>query len=58
MRNRHKLIQMLREIVYLLGVDKHIGQGECIDIAKGRDKIPMSISEGYRQIQRKRWHKK
>lgn len=48
----------MSQIVYLLGLDEYIGCGECIDIAKGKDKIPMSISEGYKQIQRKRWRKR
>jgi len=43
---------MITAIVQLLNVDKFYGVSERIDIAKGRDKIPMSVREGWEQIKR------
>ena len=43
-------------ILKLLNVDKFYGKDEFIEIAKGKNKLPETLKEGYQQIKRKiRW---
>lgn len=50
---------MLEAIIYLLNVDPHYGQGENIDIAKGKYKLPTSLKEGWEQVKRNRaWQRR
>ena len=50
---------MLEAIVFLLNVDHHYGQGRNIEIAKGKNKIPTSLAEGWQQFKRNReWQKR
>ena len=46
-------------ITELLSIDKFIGVSKNVDIAKGINKIPSSLSEGVEQIKRQNaWLKK
>ena len=46
-------------IIEMLQLDKMIGVSKNIDIAKGVNKIPTSLSEGFEQLKRqKEWSKK
>lgn len=50
---------MINEITDLLKIDPYYGVSENIEIAKGYNKIPLSIKEGYEQFKRKReWRKR
>tara|TARA_R110000751_G_scaffold80133_2_gene161580 strand:- start:378 stop:515 length:138 start_codon:yes stop_codon:yes gene_type:complete len=40
-------------LLQLLNIDKFYGISETMEIAKGKNKIPMTIKEGYEQIKRK-----
>jgi hypothetical protein len=43
-------------ILKLLNVDDFYGQDETIEIAKGKNKLPETLKEGYNQIKRnRRW---
>ena len=43
-------------ILKLLNVDEFYGIDETIEIAKGKNKLPESLKEGYKQIKRNmRW---
>tara|TARA_R110002074_G_scaffold353681_1_gene525431 strand:- start:160 stop:303 length:144 start_codon:yes stop_codon:yes gene_type:complete len=45
-------------VLKLLNIDKFYGVSETIEIAKGKNKIPLSFKEGYKQIKRNRkWQK-
>jgi|TARA_R110002126_G_scaffold102991_3_gene235433 hypothetical protein len=40
----------------LLNVDEFYGESESIEIAKGKNKLPETLREGYEQIKRnRRW---
>jgi len=50
---------MLKEIFELLKSGEHYGQSEYIEIAKGKNKIPDTWIETFKQHKRKlKWHKK
>ena len=40
-------------LLQLLNIDKFYGISETMEIAKGKNKIPITIKEGYEQIKRK-----
>tara|TARA_R100001369_G_scaffold3678_1_gene11384 strand:- start:2058 stop:2198 length:141 start_codon:yes stop_codon:yes gene_type:complete len=40
-------------LLQLLNIDKFYGVSKTMDIAKGKNKIPMTIRESYDQIKRK-----
>ena len=43
-------------ILKLLNVDEFYGIDKTIEIAKGKNKLPESLKEGYKQIKRnRRW---
>jgi len=43
-------------ILKLLNVDNFYGKDEYIEIAKGKNKLPETLREGYEQIKRnRRW---
>mgnify|MGYP003117847619 CR=1 FL=1 len=43
-------------ILKLLNVDEFYGEDKNIEIAKGKNKLPESLKEGYKQIKRnRRW---
>jgi hypothetical protein len=45
-------------VLKLLNIDKFYGVSKTIEIAKGKNKIPLSFKEGYKQIKRNRkWQK-
>jgi hypothetical protein len=45
-------------VLKLLNIDEFYGVSETIEIAKGKNKIPLSFKEGYKQIKRNRkWQK-
>ena len=45
-------------VIKLLNIDEFYGVSETIEIAKGKNKIPLSFKEGYKQIKRNRkWQK-
>jgi|TARA_B100000768_G_C11030314_1_gene269811 hypothetical protein len=45
-------------ILKLLNVDNFYGQDESIEIAKGKNKLPETFKEGFKQIKRHtRWKK-
>ena len=48
------------ELMYqLLKSDKHLGQSETIDIARGKYKLPLTIKEKKKQIEiEKAWKRK
>ncbi|MCP4490472.1 MAG: hypothetical protein GY820_24620 [Gammaproteobacteria bacterium] len=48
---------MIKNILFLL---QHAnGETESIQIAQGKNKLPMNLKEGYKAIKREiRWHKK
>ena len=40
----------------LLNVDEFYGESESIEIAKGKNKLPETLKEGFKQIKRnRRW---
>ena len=41
-------------ILKLLNIDEFYGIDETIEIAKGKNKLPESLKEGYKQIKRNR----
>ena len=41
-------------IIRLLNLDNFYGQGETIEIAKGKYKLPTTLKEGIKQIKRLR----
>lgn len=43
---------MVKEIIELLYMDKYYNVSENVEIAKGKYKIPQSVSEGLTQIKR------
>tara|TARA_R110000772_G_scaffold83493_6_gene176630 strand:- start:10578 stop:10718 length:141 start_codon:yes stop_codon:yes gene_type:complete len=43
---------MLENIIYLLNLDDFYGVSENIDIAKGKNKIPLTFKEGWRARKR------
>jgi hypothetical protein len=50
---------MIKEILELLKSDNHYNQSELIEIAKGKNKIPDTWIEAFKQHKRKlKWHKK
>lgn len=50
---------MVKEILELLKAADHYGQSEFIEIAKGKNKIPNTWLEAFKQHKRKlKWHKK
>tara|TARA_R110000744_G_scaffold46212_5_gene102353 strand:+ start:162 stop:302 length:141 start_codon:yes stop_codon:yes gene_type:complete len=40
-------------VIKLLNIDNFYGIDEVIEIAKGKNKIPETIKEGFQQIKRK-----
>jgi len=40
-------------ILKLLNIDEFYGLSKTIDIAKGKNKLPQSLKEGFEQIKRK-----
>jgi hypothetical protein len=40
---------MIELIFQMLRADKHIGQSEVIDIARGKYKLPLTLSEKHKQ---------
>lgn len=38
---------MLESIIYLLNLDPYYGVSENIEIAKGKNKLPMTFKEGW-----------
>lgn len=44
---------MIKQILELLKLDDFYGKSENIDIAKGKYKIPTTMSEAYKQGKRK-----
>lgn len=50
---------MIKEILDLLKAAEHYNQSELIEIAKGKNKIPETWMEAFKQHKRKlKWHKK
>jgi hypothetical protein len=50
---------MIDLILKLLRSDEHLGYSEIIEIAKGKNKLPMSIKEKKQQVKReKAWLKR
>lgn len=50
---------MIKEILDLLKSAEHYNQSELIEIAKGKNKIPETWKETFKQHKRKlKWHKK
>jgi len=46
-------------VLKLLALDDFYGQGEYIELAKGKNKLPETIKEGIKQIKRnKQWLKR
>jgi len=45
---------MIKEIIELLEVDSFYGKSKNIDIAKGINKVPMTLKEGFEQLKRKK----
>jgi|TARA_R110000772_G_scaffold205737_1_gene316345 hypothetical protein len=43
---------MLKQILELLAIEKHYGQSENIEIAKGKYKIPKTFKETFESIKR------
>jgi hypothetical protein len=43
---------MLKQILELLAIEKHYGQSENIEIAKGKYKIPKTFKETFEAIKR------
>jgi len=43
----------MKEILDILKLDAHYQIGECIEIAKGKNKLPESYKEDYQQRKRK-----
>jgi len=40
-------------VLKLLNIDEFYGLSKTIDIAKGKNKLPQSLKEGFEQIKRK-----
>jgi len=40
-------------VIKLLNIDEFYGVSETIEIAKGKNKLPQSLKEGFEQIKRK-----
>ena len=40
-------------VIKLLNIDEFYGVSKTIDIAKGKNKLPQSLKEGFEQIKRK-----
>ena len=40
-------------VLKLLNIDEFYGVSETIEIAKGKNKLPISFKEGYEQLKRK-----
>ena len=40
-------------VLKLLNIDEFYGVSKTIDIAKGKNKLPQSLKEGFEQIKRK-----
>jgi|GWRWMinimDraft_13_1066021.scaffolds.fasta_scaffold00046_5 hypothetical protein len=50
---------MLKNIIQLLQLNDHYGVSENIEIAKGKNELPKSFKQGYRQIKRElKWQSK
>jgi hypothetical protein len=50
---------MLKNIITLLQLHNHYGVSENIEIAKGKNELPKSFKQGYRQIKRElKWQSK
>lgn len=43
---------MIRQILDLLALDEHFGQSEIIEIAKGKNEIPKTFKQAFKQIKR------
>lgn len=49
---------MIKEILNLLMLEKHYGQSESIEIAKGKYELPNSWEKGLNQIKRQiKWQR-
>ena len=44
----------IEAIISLLNADEHYGISETIDIAKGKNKLPETLREGFKQVKRLR----
>ena len=50
---------MLKNIITLLQLHEHYGVSENIEIAKGKNELPKSFKQGYRQSKRElKWQSK
>lgn len=50
---------MIDNVIRLLNLDPFYGQSELIDIAKGKNKLPMNLVEGWEAVKRDRkWRKR
>ena len=43
---------MIKNILELLALEKHYGQSQVIEIAKGKYKIKRTLKEGFKQVKR------
>lgn len=49
---------MIKNILDLLALQEHYGISENIEIAKGKNEIPKTFKEGFKQIKRElKWRK-
>jgi len=50
---------MIKHILDLLALDEFYGQSELIEIAKGKNEIPTTIKQGFKQLKRQiKWQKR
>jgi hypothetical protein len=50
---------MIQQILELLKASNHFGESEFIEIAKGKNKLPETWNEAYKQHKRQlKWRKK
>ena len=43
---------MIKNILELLALEKHYGQSQVIEIAKGKYQLPKTFKQGFEQIKR------
>ena len=50
---------MIKHILNLLALDEFYGQGELIEIAKGKYQRPTTFKQGFKQLKRQlKWQKR